>query len=284
VRYYHLEHVDGYQKMKEAGMRSWGELHGHPDDFEHFSSRPFLDEVLPRLRFELESPRALELGCGTGPGACYLASRGFRVRGIDLIPTAIETARALARDRHLEIDYAVMDVTQIPHEGLSYDLIVDSYCLQGIVLGPDREKVFAAVRARLQPRGYYLVSTAMYAEHRHHPEDRLVDPASERVFHRYDDHDLFDPETGILYALVPESAADRLGDRSEDREMALTIDGRSYLPRRRYRTPEGLASELEAHGFRVLLQTGVYGENVVCVHRDGPVKELALQGLIRSHL
>ena len=205
MKYYYHEHLAGYRRMQREGKRSWGEIHGKPDDLTHFSSRPFLEQILPRLRFEKTPPRALELGCGTGPGACFLAERGFRVDGIDLIPIAIETAREIAQERGLAIHYAVMDVTQLPHSGPQYDLIVDSFCLQGIVLDADREALFAAVRARLRPSGFYLVSSAMYAAARHHPEQRIVDPRSGRVFDRYDDADLFDPHTEILYTHFSDS-------------------------------------------------------------------------------
>ncbi len=190
-----------------------------------------------------------------------MAERGFRVDASDLVPVAVEVAREIATNRNLDIHYAVMDVTEIPHIGTKYDLIVDSYCLQGIVLDSDRGRVFSAVHARLNPRGYYLISTAMYDPSRHHGEDRTVDSDSGRVFHRYDDHDIFDPQTDIQYGLFSD---DELGDGPEDYEASVRVADNWYLPHRRYRTPEGLRSELEDQRFRVLLQRGEYGENVVC--------------------
>jgi hypothetical protein len=43
-----------------------------------------------------------------------------------------------------------------------YDLVLDSYCLQSIVTDQDRGAVFSAVRARLKPSGYYVISTASH--------------------------------------------------------------------------------------------------------------------------
>ena len=266
MKYYYREHLSGYQRVNREGKNSWGEIHGHPDGFERFSSRPFLEQVLPQLEFESKRPRALELGCGTGPGACFLAERGLRVDAVDLIPTAISIAHRIATGRNLDIHYEVMDVTKIPLSGIRYDLIVDSYCLQGIVLDADRRSVFAVVHARLKPSGYYLISTAMYEDARHHPDNLIVDTVSETVYHRYDKHCLFDPTTDVYYEPFSGTGYDYgLDDAPEDYEGSTQIAGRWYLPRRRYRTAKGLRAELEAEGFKLLLQTGEFGENVLCM-------------------
>lgn len=274
MKYYYREHLTGYRKVKSEGKRSWGEVNGNPDGFVNFPSRPFLENILPRLIFKDKRPRALELGCGTGPGACFLSERGFQVHGIDLIPTAIKIAREMAEERNLAIHYEVMDVTQMPHTGTRYDLVTDSYCLQGVVLDSDRKRVFSAIRARLKPSGYYLISTAMYDRSRHHPDDQVIDSKSGIVFHRYDEHDIFEPETDILYALFSGTSSNEPDDRPEDYEEIIEIDGKWYLPKRRYRNPEGLRSELEVEGFRMILQTGEYGGNVVCA-LDGTSVSLA---------
>jgi 2-polyprenyl-3-methyl-5-hydroxy-6-metoxy-1,4-benzoquinol methylase len=165
MKYYYPEHIEGYERVKAEDKVAWGEIHGEVG-FENFSARAFLSAVLPGLRFDNSEPTVLNYGCGTGPDACFLAEHGFRVDAIDLIPTAIDIARQQAAVRGLDIHYAVQDICDLPHEGKRYDMIVDSYCLQCIVLDPDRQRVFSAVRDRLNPSGYYLISTAvMDAEH-----------------------------------------------------------------------------------------------------------------------
>ncbi|MBI2830315.1 MAG: class I SAM-dependent methyltransferase, partial [Chloroflexi bacterium] len=42
--------------------------------------------------------RAIDLGCGTGANAIYLAQHGFDVTGIDFSEAAIEKARARAEE------------------------------------------------------------------------------------------------------------------------------------------------------------------------------------------
>ena len=82
--------------------------------------------MIPRLRLDHSRRRTLELGTGVGPGAIYLAERGYQVHGVDLIPEAIEQARRIASERGLQVRFEVMDVTRMSHHGPGYDLIVDS--------------------------------------------------------------------------------------------------------------------------------------------------------------
>ena len=109
-------------------------------DVDDFPNRAFLRRVLGRLT--LPAPRdteVLEYGCGTAPAARFLAARGFQVDAVDLIPRAIAIARKLAAARGLTITFGVEDVcdwTTGPTEPTvkQYDLVVDSYCLQSVVL------------------------------------------------------------------------------------------------------------------------------------------------------
>jgi SAM-dependent methyltransferase len=259
MKYYYREHIQGYQRIRDEGKTAWGEIHGS-EGFANFSSRVFLEWALPRLRFSSSPPAALEIGCGTGPGACFLAARGYRVDAIDLVPTAIEIARQQAQLRGLSIHYAVQDVTTLPHDGPQYDLIVDSYCLQGIVTDADRQAVYAAVRARLVPDGTFLVSSAMFDPARFHPFEQIIDHATGTAYHRYGDDGLIDPQTGIVCVPLDEDPAAYEG--------VLQVEGRRYLLNRRHHRPAALRAELESAGFHVLYQDDGYGGNLICVRRQ----------------
>ena len=256
MKYYYPEQSQRYQEVE----RTWSEIHSnYPDGFDQFSSRPFLEQVLPDLEWKVERPRAFDLGGGTGPGACFLAELGIRVDAVDLIPAAIDVARKIAAERDLDVHYEVMEITQIPLSGTQYDLIVDSYWIQHIVMDRDRKAVFAAVRTRLKPSGYYLVRNSMYNATSHHPEEVVVDSTSGKVYHTYDEICLFDSTTEIYYEPFSEA-----NDAPEDYEGSTLMAGTWYLPTRRYRTAQSLVSELESEGIAVLLQAGEYGENLLC--------------------
>lgn len=68
----------------------------------------------------------LDVGCGAGDNAIFLAARGYRVTGVDIAPTAIEWARQRSRDRGAEVEYAVADVTDLRGYDCRFDTIIDS--------------------------------------------------------------------------------------------------------------------------------------------------------------
>ncbi len=49
----------------------------------------------------------LDVGCGTGENALYLAARGHECWGIDFVPIAIERAKAKAAERSSDVHFAV---------------------------------------------------------------------------------------------------------------------------------------------------------------------------------
>ncbi|MEV5960972.1 class I SAM-dependent methyltransferase [Kribbella sp. NPDC051952] len=175
MKYYYAEHEDAYRRLRAEGLAQWSALFGEAEGFDAFPNREFLEDALSRLDV---SGDVLEYGCGTGPAACYLAARGFRVEAIDLIPQAIELARGFAAERGLEVDFGVQDICELADEpaGKQYDLIVDSYVLQSIVMDDDRARLFAAVRARL--KGFYLISTAVYEPERVYGDGFRYDASS----------------------------------------------------------------------------------------------------------
>jgi SAM-dependent methyltransferase len=243
VRYYHAEHKAAYRKIQQLGYTQWNDLFDESGawTYDYFQNRAFLERVIPRLDLPPSSGKSvLEYGCGTGPAACFLAARGFRVDAIDLIPEAITLARRMARERGVSVAFNVGDVCALASEPVSsrYDLVLDSYCLQSIVTDEDRSAVFAAVRARLKPSGYYLISTALYEP------GRRDEPGFS-----------YDATTGIYYREVPDgSIADH----------AVEIDGRWHVPHRRHLSADALRDELASEGFHMLRQESSDAGDVVC--------------------
>jgi SAM-dependent methyltransferase len=67
----------------------------------------------------------LDVGCGTGESALCLASLGLTVVGVDVAETALESARAKAEERGLEVEFAHADALHLERLGRSFETLLD---------------------------------------------------------------------------------------------------------------------------------------------------------------
>ncbi len=68
--------------------------------------------------------RALDLGCGTGLSAIWLASHGWQVAAIDRSPEMLHIAEGRARDAHTAVQFLEGDLRDRPISPGSFDLVV----------------------------------------------------------------------------------------------------------------------------------------------------------------
>ncbi len=73
----------------------------------------------------LKPGRAIDLGCGEGDNAIFLAEHGFEVTAIDFAPSAIAKAREKARKAGTAVDFRVDNLTQLRNVEGQFDLLVD---------------------------------------------------------------------------------------------------------------------------------------------------------------
>jgi len=79
-----------------------------------------LREVAPR-------GRALDLACGEGRNAIWLAKLGWVVTAVDYSQVAIERARRLAAEQHVDIEWILADVTSFAPAASEFQLVVIAY-------------------------------------------------------------------------------------------------------------------------------------------------------------
>jgi SAM-dependent methyltransferase len=101
----------------------------------------------------------LDVGCGTGELALFLAERGLDVLGIDLSALAVRQAREKARWRRLPAAFLVWDALDLPRladAGFSFRTVLDSAMFH--VLGDaERDRFVAGLADVLEPGGLYCV-------------------------------------------------------------------------------------------------------------------------------
>ena len=88
----------------------------------------------------------LDVGCGLGDNAIFLAGQGHRVTGIDIAATAIEQARQRAAERGVDVEFTVADATSLAGFEGRFDSVLDAACYH--CLSEDARHQYAAALHR----------------------------------------------------------------------------------------------------------------------------------------
>jgi SAM-dependent methyltransferase len=99
--------------------------------------------------------RALDVGCGEGADAIWLATQAWRVTAIDVSRVAIDRARAAARAADVVVHWVHADIAAAPPQPGAYDLVSVQY--PALERTPD-DTVIRGLLAAVAPHGTLLVA------------------------------------------------------------------------------------------------------------------------------
>lgn len=95
--------------------------------------RPFIVAGVERGEFA-PGMRLLEIGCGLGTAAAWLAQRGLQVTAIDVSEHVIEQARRMHANQP-RVEFRAADVCAPTDFRTAFDVVIDTGCLQHIPAG-----------------------------------------------------------------------------------------------------------------------------------------------------
>jgi SAM-dependent methyltransferase len=139
---------------------TWDARHADPE--RGYSRGP--SAVLVAEMSTLPPGFALDLACGQGRHAVWLARHGWRVTAVDFSRVALARAEELAREGSVTCDWTVADLDEYEPVPEAYDLVVISYLH---LPGNERRQVLAKAERALAPGGTLLLLGLDRANHEH---------------------------------------------------------------------------------------------------------------------
>jgi SAM-dependent methyltransferase len=121
--------------LPESQQAAWRRTYSstHYRRLPWFSPRPY-----PWVREAVEAgwlrpgTPVLDVGCGAGTNALFLARSGFNTSGVDLAPAAIAAAQRRAAHRKVSVDFRVGDALRLPFPRGRFGGLVDVGCFHTI--------------------------------------------------------------------------------------------------------------------------------------------------------
>ena len=162
------------------------------------------NQFLPPEVTGLSPGRALDLACGEGRNAVWLASQGWETTGVDFSDIGLEKAAGLAEANNVVIEWICADATTWrpePH----FDLVVVFYLH---LPAHQRSAAFGAAAQALAPGGTVLIVG--------HLTDGVGGPQDPAVLYTPDD---------VVGDLANADVPDLLIDRAERRHRPVPSDG-----------------------------------------------------------
>lgn len=126
--------------------RRWGEMRPQ--------ARGEPSPVVVAALEDLTAGTALDLGCGTGRHAVWLAERGWRVTAVDFSAEALRQGRERASDRGVEIDWVLSDLLAYEPQPSAFGLVLVTYIH---VPAHERRAILTKATAAVTPGGTFLL-------------------------------------------------------------------------------------------------------------------------------
>lgn len=152
---YYKKYEQRYQAVYAAGADLWGYT---PDNTD-------LKQILTDFvtAHDLSGKTVLELCCGEGSGGVILSELGCKYHGVDVAPSALETAkRQLAPYPEASVALADLTTDQIPG---AFDAAFDSMGFHMLLTDQDRAAYLQNVYNALKPGAPFLLFRQSYSEH-----------------------------------------------------------------------------------------------------------------------
>jgi cyclopropane fatty-acyl-phospholipid synthase-like methyltransferase len=136
---------------------SWDEVYSiHKlDEIPWHSSQPDRNLVKLIREKKIKKGSVLDMCSGDGTNSIYLASKGFKVVGVDISSKAVEIARERCKKRNVMCNYSVGDILRIKSDK-KFDFVFDRGCFHHIS-NKNKPKYARLVNRLLKKKGKFFL-------------------------------------------------------------------------------------------------------------------------------
>lgn len=221
---YYSAYEDRYRRVYSQGIEYWTN-----DPIEIKDSINRLERFLKYYRLSAKNFKIIEFGCGEGHLAQYLVQKGYEYVGVDLSPSAIAKAKSRLHKFNLSGNFLLGDVTHLDMiADESYNVSIDNFCLQMLVLDSDRHNYLSEI-TRILVKGGKAYFHEIYREKVFEGELRTFDEYMAKLkpdFENLEDRRVYTKGRcrKIKVPRVPARFNNEIGYRKELTDAGFTID------------------------------------------------------------
>ena len=139
-----MRDAEHFKRSYEAGEAPWD------------IGRPDFNLIHTVTTTPIQPCRALEIGCGTGDNAIWLAQQSFDVVAVDSSPIAIERARSKAESADVKCTFLMLDIFQTHVEGDPFRFAFDRGFLHILDSNETRQRFAESLSEYLDESGLWL--------------------------------------------------------------------------------------------------------------------------------
>jgi SAM-dependent methyltransferase len=114
--------------MREIGWEQHYQS-GHPP---WETGQPSLELARVIAEEKIQPCRVIDLGCGSGINAVWLAQQGFDMTGVDVTPLAIDRARERAAAAGMKVRFVLADLLDLQEEFQPFPFFFDRGCYHAV--------------------------------------------------------------------------------------------------------------------------------------------------------
>lgn len=179
---------------------------------------PFIVEAIPAFR-RCKFHRVLDLGCGTGRHAIYLAKCNFKVVGVDVSESALRLAKKWARREKLDdIDFLQAAMRDMPFGNSQFDAVISVSVIHH-ALRKDIDETVNEIHRILRKNGVFLANLASVSDPRY-GVGVMMEPSTFRTSEAYEQkrfeelhHYFAENEVAELLARFSKATVEPMRDR-----------------------------------------------------------------------